>query len=164
MAYYIEDAVPRQAVKIAELLHTSMENGPESAFKIDKERLLNHVLETITSTDGFSVVLKHIDAFGYHEDEVVGCFMGAITHHAYANIYLASELGVYISVAHRGGENFEKMLDAFIEWSFQKPDIGMTTFTIGQINATTPFIRKKLIERGFIKADESYYKRGMAYV
>ena len=150
MEYSIEDAVPKDAIKISSLLYTSLSNGADKNFKIDKERLLNHVIETIISANGFSIVLKN-------DDEVVGCFMGAITQHAYANVYQAAELGVYIEFKHRGSGNFEKMLDRFIEWSQMKPDICMTLFSIGQLNATTPYVRKQLKDRGFIKADESYY-------
>jgi len=150
MSYHIEDALPKHAVQIADLLYASLLNGPEKSFKIDKERLLNHVIETIMRRDGFAIVLKN-------EDSVVGCFMGVLMQHAYANVYQAAELGVYINLEHRGSDNFEKMLDCFIKWADKLPDIGMTTFSIGQLNATTPFVRKQLNDRGFIKADESYY-------
>tara|TARA_B100001250_G_scaffold222996_1_gene191191 strand:+ start:221 stop:685 length:465 start_codon:yes stop_codon:yes gene_type:complete len=150
MSYEICKASNKEAIAISKLLIISLENGVDSNFTINKEKLLDHVFSTIAQNDGFAVVLKH-------DKKIVGCFMAELTHHKYVQGYIATELGVYIEPNHRGDNHFEKMLDQFICWASKKPDLLMTTFTIGQLNATTPWVRAQLKKRNFIKGDESYY-------
>ena len=148
--YEIVKASNKDAVAISKMLYASLMNGVDGNFSLSKEKVLNHVIEVITSNDGFSVILKF-------NDDTVGCFKGQLTPHKYALGYIATELGVYIDPAHRGSDHFVKMLDQFVCWSSKKPDVLMTTFTIGQINATTPYLRHELKARNFEQGDEGYY-------
>ncbi|MCH2612740.1 MAG: GNAT family N-acetyltransferase [Pirellulales bacterium] len=150
MTYEIVKAQAKEAIAISKLLYDSLQNGVDKNFDINKEKLVDHVFDTIVQHDGFAVVLKH-------EGKVVGCFMGELTKHRYATGYIATELGVYIHPEHRGENHFQEMLDQFICWSSKKPDVLMTTFSIGQLNATTPWVRAQLKKRNFIKGDENYY-------
>lgn len=150
MTYEICTAHTKEAIAISKLLYESLQNGIDSNFKIDKKQLVDHVAITIVQHDGFALVLKH-------DGDIVGCFMAELTRHRYAQGYIATELGVYIHPDHRGHNHFQQMLDQFISWSSHKPDVLMTTFSIGQLNATTPWVRAQLKKRNFIKGDESYY-------
>lgn len=155
MTYLITKAETKEAVVISKMLYASLKNGVDGNFSVNKEKLLNHVIETIASNDGFSIVLKNISPIW--EDKTVGCFMGSLIPHHYVDGYIAQELGVFIDPEHRGSDHFQKMLEQFVCWSNNKPDVLMTTFSIGQLNATTPWLRSQLKKQGFTKADEGHY-------
>jgi hypothetical protein len=151
MQYSLRQARGHEAVKISKMLRTSLGNGLEGSFSIDSRKLLQHVTETIRSSDGFALVLEH-------EGEPVGCFMGEVQPHAYCVGQIVQETGVYIKKEHRGYSNFIHMLDNYLSWSSSKPDVLFTTFNIGQLGATTPYLRAVLKKHGFTKGDEGYYK------
>ena len=133
------------------MLRTSLLRGVEGKFGVDSARLLADVTETIRSANGCSLVLVN------GEGEKVGCFMARLEPHAYCRGNVVRELGCFIMDDHRGHGNFEKLLDAYLAWATTMPDVLLTTFTIGQLGATTPYIRSVLNKRGFTKGDEGYY-------
>lgn len=150
MSLTIREAKGRESPKIAKLLTTSLNNGIESNYRINRFKLLEHVKDVVTSPDGLALV-------ALQDDEVVGCFMAEIQPHAYCAGYQATQLGVYIDPTVRGGKTFIEMLDRYIEWAGAKPDVLFTAFSIGQLGPTTPYIRSLLDKRGFIKNSEDYY-------
>ena len=81
--YEIVKASNKDAVAISKMLYASLMNGVDGNFSLSKEKVLNHVIEVITSNDGFSVILKF-------NDDTVGCFMGQLTPHKYALGYIAT--------------------------------------------------------------------------
>lgn len=151
MKYNLRQAVPSDGVKLAKMLRISLKRGIEGRFNIDPLRLLNHVTDTIQNANGFALVLEH-------EGQPVGCYMAELVRHAYCKGYVVQELGVFINAEHRGDLNFVKMLDAYLAWADSKPDVLFKTFTIGQLGATTPYLRAVLKKRGFTQGDEGYYK------
>jgi hypothetical protein len=150
MAYQLRQANGSEAVKISKMLRTSLKEGIEGRFNIDSQRLLNHVSETIRSSDGFALVLDY-------NGEPVGCFMAELQPHAYCIGHIVQETGVYIKDKHRGSLNFVRMLEEYVAWGKLKPDVLFTTFNIGQLGATTPYLRAVLKRHGFTKGDEGYY-------
>lgn len=151
MAYTLRPAVRSDTVRVATMLRTSLENGVDGKFGIDSTKLLNAVTQNIHSASCFSYVLLS-------EGVAIGCFMAALEPHAYARGYIVRDLGCYIDPAHRGHGNFELLFTAYLEWAKSKPDVLMTTFTIGQIGATTPYLRAVLKTHGFTQGDEGYYR------
>jgi hypothetical protein len=148
----IRKAVASEAVKITRLLEESLNNGVERGFRINRQKLLNHVQQTIRSADGFAYVA--VD----DSHKVIGCFMAELVPHAYCDGYVVQELGVYIQPTNRGGRTFIKLLEEFVMWSESKPDVLVTGFTISQLGATTPYVRGILKRLGFIQGSEGYYK------
>lgn len=151
MDYTIRNASIADSVKIAKMLRTSLKSGVEGRFTIDNHLLLNHVQETIRSASGFATVLMG-------DDELVGCFMAEVSPHSYCRGNIVQELGAYIKEEHRGSDNFEKLFRQFLFWSGNLPDVLLTTFTIGQLGATTPYLRSVMSKYGFTKGDEGYYR------
>jgi hypothetical protein len=145
----IRPATQADAVQISRLLLTSLKQGVEGNFRIDKVKLGQHVMQTIGSLNGFA----QVDAV---DGEVQACFMGELVPHAYCKGYIATQLGVYIQPSKRGGKVFTDLLDNFIEWAGQKPDVLFKEFSIGQIGPTTPYLRAMLKRRGFTKQIEGY--------
>lgn len=148
----LREARSTEAIRIATLLRTSLQRGVEGRFTIDSKRLYDHVMQTITSINGFALVLEN------GEGLIVGCFMAEIQQHAYCAGYIAKELGVFIDDNHRGGRSFEKMFLKYIEWAESKPDVLLKTFNIGQLGRTTPYLRAVLKRHGFVQGDEGYFK------
>ena len=144
-------ATSRDAVPIARLLTASLNNGIEAQFTINRFRLMEHIKSTIADTDGLAIVATQ-------GTTVVGCFMAELQQHAYCKGYMAVQLGAYIDPSVRGGSTFVAMLDQYIAWAKEKPDVLFTGFSIGQLGATTPYIRNLLAKRGFVKSSEDYYK------
>jgi hypothetical protein len=133
------------------MLRTSLKQGIEGQFRIDSLRLLADVERVIRSMDGFALVLTH-------NDKPVGCFMAEMVSHAYCSGNVVQELGVYIINEHRGRMNIERMLEAFLQWGSNRPDVLYTAFNIGQLGPTTPFMRALLERYGFQKTTEGYIK------
>lgn len=153
----IRPARMADAVKIAKMLRESLQKSLEGRFNIDPSRLLAHVQETIVRANGLALVLVC-------EGEPVGCFMANLEPHAYCKGYIARELGCYIKPAFRGGDGegstyFEAMFTEFVKWADSKPDVLYKVFTIGQLGATTPYLRALLKKHGFTKGDEGYYQQ-----
>ena len=144
-------AVTKDAIVLARLLETSLRQGIEGRFKIDRRKLLDHVGQVILSSNGFAHV-------AVNDNKVIGCFCAELSPHAYCRGYVINELGVYIDSDNRGGRTFIKLFLAFLKWAESKPDVLMTGFTIGQLNATTPYMRRVLNNNGFTKGSEGYYK------
>lgn len=147
----IRQASAQDAVAIARLLHTALQDSVEGNFSINKQKLLDHVVQVITTADGFAQVYEA-------EGKVVGCFMAQLEPHAYVNGYIASELGVYINPEHRGTKAFIQLLNEFIAWSAAKPDVLFTTFNIGQWTEDSDTLARLLTRKGFQKANEGFYR------
>lgn len=152
MPLEIREGRPAEAVKIATLLRTSLNRGVEGKFKVNSPRLLEHTVRVLNAANGFSRVLVN------PEGVIVGCFMAELIQHEYCDGYIAKELGVFIDDQYRGGRNFERMLKEFDDWADSKPDVLLKVFTIGQLGATTPYVRAVLKRHGFSQGDEGYFK------
>lgn len=129
----------------------SLGNGIEGRLGINKRKLHDDVVRVVSSSDGFALVMED-------EGKLVGCFMAEMVPHAYCNGNIVQELGVYITNEHRGGAYFTRMLEAYLGWASGKPDVLLTTFSIGQLGASTPYLRAVLKKHGFTKGDEGYYR------
>jgi hypothetical protein len=147
----IRQASMKDAVQVARLLERSLRLGVDAGFSIDRQKLLTHVRDTIGSANGFARVVEQ-------DGDILGCFMAEMTPHAYCKGNVINELGVYLDPSIRGGRTFINLLGEFTAWSEIMPDVLITGFTIGQLSATTPYVRRMLHTAGYTKGSEGYYK------